>query len=96
MISARFNVFETNSSSTHAICICTENEFKEWQDGKKIWNHWDEEIVDIPNPQEYEENDYKYKTYEEFSDGYEYETYERHFTTPAGEEMVAFGYYGHD
>lgn len=29
----RMNVFETNSSSTHTIAICTEEDFKKWQNG---------------------------------------------------------------
>lgn len=34
MIQVRQGVFETNSSSTHSITMCTKNEFKEWVDGK--------------------------------------------------------------
>lgn len=36
--------------------------------------------------------------YDEFQErGYEYgETYSHQFTTPSGDEMVVFGYYGHD
>lgn len=34
MIQVRQGVFETNSSSTHSITMCTKNEFNEWADGK--------------------------------------------------------------
>ena len=34
----RNNVFETNSSSTHSIAICTEDEFNDWMDGKLYKN----------------------------------------------------------
>lgn len=34
MIQVRQGVFETNSSSTHSITMCTKNEFNEWVDGK--------------------------------------------------------------
>jgi len=42
------------------------------------------------------DGDKMYYTYEEFNDYdyIEYETYENEFTTPTGEEVVAFGYYG--
>lgn len=32
----------------------------------------------------------------EFFDNCDYETFEQSFTTPSGDEVVAFGYYGHD
>ena len=41
----RRNVFETNSSSTHTLAICTEDEYKEWQDGKLLFNKWNETFV---------------------------------------------------
>lgn len=36
------------------------------------------------------------KTYEEFFDEDWYETFVNSYTTPNGEKVVAFGYYGHD
>lgn len=43
MRQVRNNVFETNSSSTHSIAICTENEFNLWMAGKlyknSVWVH---------------------------------------------------------
>lgn len=41
----RRNVFETNSSSTHTLAICTEDEYKDWQDGKLLFNKWNETFV---------------------------------------------------
>ena len=38
----RRNVFETNSSSTHTLAICTEDEYKKWQEGKMLFNKWNE------------------------------------------------------
>ena len=34
MIQVRNGVFETNSSSTHSIAICTKNEFDAWRGGE--------------------------------------------------------------
>ena len=36
------------------------------------------------------------KTYEEFFEDDWFETYRQRYTTPSGDEIVAFGYYGHD
>ena len=40
MIQIRKNVFETNSSSTHSLCICTEDEYNKWQKGELLYNGW--------------------------------------------------------
>ena len=37
----RCNVFETNSSSTHSLCICDKSEYEEW--GKSLWFDMDSE-----------------------------------------------------
>lgn len=41
----RKNVFETNSSSTHTLAICTEDEYKKWQEGKLLFNKWNETFI---------------------------------------------------
>lgn len=41
----RKNVFETNSSSTHTLAICTEDEYKDWKYGKLLFNKWNETFV---------------------------------------------------
>ncbi len=38
MITVRHNVFETNSSSTHSITICTKKQFDDWKAGKCFFN----------------------------------------------------------
>lgn len=38
----RRNVFETNSSSTHSLSICTEQEFEDWKAGKLLYDRWGE------------------------------------------------------
>lgn len=37
-----------------------------------------------------------YYTYDMYDDDYEYEHFTQHYTTESGDEIVAFGYYGHD
>lgn len=41
-------------------------------------------------------SDYGVRTYEEYFNDEWYETYVETYTTPNGEEIVAFGFYGHD
>lgn len=36
MLQIRRNVFETNSSSTHSITICTSDEYQKWADGEML------------------------------------------------------------
>lgn len=41
----RRGTFETNSSSTHSITMCTESDFDKWKNGEMYWNRWSEELV---------------------------------------------------
>ena len=41
----RHSVFETNSSSTHSLTFCTEEQFEDWKNGKLLFNVWDDEFV---------------------------------------------------
>ena len=36
----RHSVFETNSSSTHSITICTEEQFNKWKSGELLFDYW--------------------------------------------------------
>ena len=118
----RKGVFETNSSSVHALAMCTESEFDRWENGELLlWEHknkfgtreelieelkkytgwngklwyrdtdWDDEdrVAEIFK-------DENIKTFDQFFDNEWYETYSEKYTTPGGESIVAFGYYGHD
>lgn len=38
MIQIRENTFETNSSSTHALCMCTQADYNAWLDGKMLFD----------------------------------------------------------
>lgn len=93
----RSGVFETNSSMTHALTICTEEEFEKWKNGEILYGRWEHDFktpkeVNILNEWEQEE----YVSLEDYSDDCDFEHYEEHFITPSGDNMVAFGYYGHD
>ena len=67
--------------------IIAELKKKSWL-SKYDWN--DEDIVnDILS-------DEGVKTCKEFFENDYYETFEQRYTSPSGDEIVAFGYYGHD
>ena len=120
MLKIRRGTFETNSSSTHSICICTEEEYDKWKNGELVYDCWLEQIhpvteedavtlVSVRNGlEEAQENDdemdwedreflEKNLTYEEAQEDNEYYNWYHHsFTTPSGDKMVVFGWYGHD
>lgn len=44
MKSIRIGVFETNSSSTHSLTICSKAEFKAWQSGELVFAEYEEKF----------------------------------------------------
>lgn len=104
MIQVRRGVFETNSSSTHSITICTKEDFERFQRGELMYDSYGDELV--PTDEEiWRMSPSRFFNHDEFFNPWNdevrdwrwsFETYEKSFTTPAGEDMVAFGEYGHD
>ena len=43
----RRGVFETNSSSTHSLTICTEEQFEEWKHGEVLFIEWEKQGQDF-------------------------------------------------
>lgn len=143
----RQGVFETNSSSTHTLTICSKDDFDKWKRNEVFWldNDWHKLDTDknFVTPEELEELAEKYNEEQQkridsgdkfakvldmdkvlnerrdysYYDSYwdterssleaytmddwyarnvDLETYERNFTSPSGDEMVAFGAFGYD
>lgn len=96
----RRGVFETNSSSCHSLTMCMESDYNKWKDGKLAWDRRCDELVPITEEvrKSMNNDEGQYLTYEQFNDYdyVEFETYYESFTTPNGENICAFGYYGHD
>ena len=44
MISVRRGVFETNSSSTHSLTMCSEDEYNKWKKGELLFHKWNNEF----------------------------------------------------
>lgn len=93
-------VFETNSSSVHSLTMCMKADYDRWIAGELVLDEWRREFVEItPEIEAQMESRYsRYLTYEKFHDWsyIDYEHFENTFTTANNEEIVAFGYYGHD
>lgn len=144
----RQGVFETNSSSTHTLTICSKEDYEDWKHGDKFWldNDWGklqtnksfvtpEELAELT--EKYNEKEQKRidagdeyakvldidkvlnecRDYDSWEDSYwdtersaieaytmddwyqrngDLETYSQSFTSPSGDEMVAFGAFGYD
>ena len=130
----RRGVFETNSSSTHSLVMCSEEEYERWKKGELMFDRWKERFVENAELSDEDKrkarnnyNDSKgvywkdweqlsedeinlwYKryainnnaysdlqSYNEYWDDCDFETFVEYHTTPKGEKIVAFGYYGYD
>lgn len=96
----RRSVFETNSSSVHSMTVCTEEDYEKWTWGQVKFDTWFRKFIKTENYSDY--NDYdeddlvNYDGYKRYCIDRDYNYYEEFFTTPSGDKMVAFGYYGHD
>lgn len=97
MRTIRNNVFETNSSSTHSLTICTESEYERWKNGELLFDTYDEQLI-TPNEIEKDDDEDRYVTYDAYCDDIleEYESYTSYYTTSNGDKIVVFGYYGYD
>lgn len=88
----RYGVFETNSSSVHSLCVCNEEEYKKFKKGDLVLDTY--ELKLIPRPENFEMYDVFGETKEE-SRYIEYNyapDAKLNFTTPSGDEMIAFCY----
>lgn len=100
MIKIRRGVFETNSSSTHSMTMCSRKEYDEWRSGKRVYDYDKEELIliDALSDEEHDLIDVeRYFTYNGYNDyvSPDYELFENSYMTETGEEVFAFGYYGY-
>ena len=116
-LNIRYGLFETNSSSTHSLIICTTEEYDKLYKNE-LYLYYDfgwklitaAEIDNIIGPdyanwrlleadEQYEIlADHDIFSYDNWVERYNdcLENFEQHYTTPKGEEIVAFGAYGND
>ena len=137
MRQVRRGLFETNSSSTHSLTVCSKDEYQRWKDGKLLFDRWNDKFVDASSVEskydidmvkemyervknkrwknfedltpgevddfcnEYldrDDDDRQFVTCEQYFDYYGemFDTYKREYTSEHGDNIVMFGYYGHD
>jgi hypothetical protein len=95
MIKIRKGVFETNSSSTHSLTICSNKNYIAWGKGELVLGddgkfYTEEEALNKQTKNKW----FEFFTQENY--GSDYEWFEETYTTENGEQVVAFGYYGYD
>lgn len=99
MLKIRKSLFETNSSSTHSMTMCSSEEYESWKQGELIYYcgsliTLEQMEEDRKNNKYFNEN--SYKTYESYFEDNEYEDFEDSYITKNGEKIIAFGYFGYD
>ena len=86
----RVGVFETNSSSTHSLTMCSEEEFEKWVAGEIFFDKYADKFVESKDP---DKSSWAYPKYDDYGDELEY--FEERFTAKSGEVIVAFGEFGY-
>jgi len=70
----RIGVFETNSSSTHTLTICSKSDFEKWKRGGLLFDEWNNKFIDIKVSEKDLESYYNsikkpyYKNYKDLND----------------------------
>ena len=57
MRQVRRGVFETNSSSTHSLTICTQEEYDKWLKGELLFDSWNSKFAENISLSEYDKQD---------------------------------------
>lgn len=95
----RLNVFETNSSSSHSLIICTEKEYEEWLANKRLLDNYEDKLVLATNvdPVAKEEDPYRYATKEEWEEWNEGKSFSVvSYTSEHGDMIIGFGCGGYE
>lgn len=104
MIQIRRNLFETNSSSTHSITMCTKSDYEKWEKGELVYDMDKKkfipasEVEEIENSGDEDDEDREktlFKSPEEFYNWIRNNLYNKTYKTEFN-DVVAFGYYGQD
>lgn len=70
MKQVRRGVFETNSSSTHSLTICTEDEFNKWANGELMFDTYNDELVEVNTKISDEQKVYAKEYYESYKSAF--------------------------
>jgi len=103
MKTVRYNVFETNSSASHSLIICTDNELEKWKNGDCFYNTdaqrfeftTDEDLLTEENIRD-AENSYKsrqtifMKSWDELSDSVKAEYIRSYLYAYSSDDMLTY------
>lgn len=64
----RRGVYETNSSSTHSLTMCSEEEFEQWKNGELLFDEWGSESFVKANSLSDDDKKYAAQDYENQKD----------------------------
>ena len=71
----RLGVFETNSSSTHTLTICSKSDFEKWKRGELLLDEYSDKFIDVEKASEKDLESYYnsikkpyYKNYKDLDD----------------------------
>lgn len=71
----RLGVFETNSSSTHTLTICSKSDFEKWKRGELLLDEYSDKFIDVKKVSEKDLESYYnsikkpyYKNYKDLDD----------------------------
>lgn len=90
----RIGVFETNSSMTHALTMCSDSEYQKWRKGELYWSKWswgdDRDFIPV------EEADAECRPAYDSDDNHDdyYENYEDYIEREYG--YVSYDRFGYD
>ncbi len=94
-VQIRKRVFETNSSSTHSLVICTADEYRKFKYGDLLYDSYNDRLVGADNVES--DDEYRYRNAADFWDmDWVEDSFMRDFETPSGDRMVVFGAFGRD
>lgn len=87
----RIGVFETNSSSTHTLVVCTDEELEKWKKGEMIYEYGEGLI-----PSNYTNTPSDGETFEAFMDNEYLEIDVNTYVTKEGENLTIFCRHGYN
>ena len=93
-IQVRPGVFETNSSSTHSLVICTADEYAAFKNGEMMLDIESDELIPF-DQEKLDQDKWLFKTFDNWASGdWVEEAFRQEFETPSGDKMVCFGTFG--
>ena len=87
----RIGVFETNSSSTHTLVVCTDEELEKWKKGEMVYEYGEGLI-----PLDYSNISSEGEVFEVFMDDDESEIDIHTYVTKEGENLTIFCKHGYN